>query len=68
MKIFLIKYSSGTDINETMIKYAKKNYCKSERLQFEVMNIETTDLDEKYIDAFDHIFSFHTINWCSDIE
>ncbi|XP_020278696.1 juvenile hormone acid O-methyltransferase-like [Pseudomyrmex gracilis] len=56
----------GIDISEAMIEFANKNYRKSERLSFEVMNIQTRDLDEKYINAFDHIFSFHALHWCSD--
>ncbi|XP_050458199.1 juvenile hormone acid O-methyltransferase-like isoform X1 [Cataglyphis hispanica] len=56
----------GTDISKDMIEYAKKNNS-NERLKFEVLDIQTKNLPEKYISGFDHIFSFHALNWCYDI-
>ncbi|KAL6430555.1 hypothetical protein ACFW04_007855 [Cataglyphis niger] len=56
----------GTDISKDMIEYAKKNNS-NERLKFEVLDIQTKNLPEKYISGFDHIFSFHALNWCCDI-
>ncbi|XP_025269751.1 juvenile hormone acid O-methyltransferase-like [Camponotus floridanus] len=57
----------GTDISENMIKFAKKTYSNEKQLKFEVLDIQTKNLPEKYISEFDHIFSFHTLHWCYDI-
>ncbi|XP_036146184.1 juvenile hormone acid O-methyltransferase-like [Monomorium pharaonis] len=57
----------GTDISATMIEYAKKAYSDNKRLEFEILDIETKSLPEKYISKLDHIFSFHTLQWCNDI-
>ncbi|XP_029679526.1 juvenile hormone acid O-methyltransferase-like isoform X2 [Formica exsecta] len=56
----------GTDISEDMIEFAKKTYG-NERLKFEVLDIQTKSLPEKYISGFDHIISFNALNWCYDI-
>ncbi|XP_029664887.1 juvenile hormone acid O-methyltransferase-like [Formica exsecta] len=56
----------GTDISEGAIEFAKKTYS-NERLRFEVLDIQTRSLPEKYISGFDYIFSFHALNWCYDI-
>jgi len=53
---------------EKMIKYANKTYGDDKRLKFEVLDIQTKSLSEKYISKFDHIFSFHTLQWCHDIQ
>jgi len=50
-----------------MIEFANKTYSHEKRLKFEVLDIQTKNLPEKYISKFDHIFSFHTLNWCYDI-
>ncbi|XP_071568865.1 juvenile hormone acid O-methyltransferase-like [Temnothorax nylanderi] len=57
----------GTDISESMIKYANKTFNDEKRLHFEVLDIQTKNLPEKYISEFNHIFSFHTLHWCNDI-
>ncbi|CAL1678265.1 unnamed protein product [Lasius platythorax] len=57
----------GTDIMEDMVEYANKTYGDKERLEFEVLDIQTKKLPEKYISKFDHIFSFHALQWCYDI-
>ncbi|XP_018377663.1 PREDICTED: juvenile hormone acid O-methyltransferase-like [Trachymyrmex cornetzi] len=57
----------GTDISESMIKYANETFKDEKRLQFDVLNIETKNLPKKYISEFNHIFSFHTLQWCNDI-
>ncbi|XP_071560683.1 juvenile hormone acid O-methyltransferase-like [Temnothorax nylanderi] len=57
----------GTDISESMIKYANKTFNDKKRLHFEVLDIQTKNLPEKYISEFNHIFSFHTLQWCNDI-
>ncbi|XP_072747976.1 juvenile hormone acid O-methyltransferase-like [Anoplolepis gracilipes] len=56
----------GTDISENMIEFAEKAYG-NEKLKFEVLDIQTTSLPEKYISKFDHIFSFYALHWCYDI-
>ncbi|XP_011066368.1 PREDICTED: uncharacterized protein LOC105153307 [Acromyrmex echinatior] len=56
----------GTDINVNMIKYATETYYNT-RLKFEVLDIQTKNLPEKFIFKFNHIFSFHTLHWCNDI-
>ncbi|XP_011878407.1 PREDICTED: NADH dehydrogenase [ubiquinone] 1 alpha subcomplex assembly factor 5-like [Vollenhovia emeryi] len=58
----------GTDISESMIKYANKRFKDKKRLQFEVLDIQTKHLPQKYISQFDHIFSSHTLHWCNDIQ
>jgi len=63
----IIAYFVGTDISENMIEFAKKTYSNEKQLKFEVLDIQTKNLPEKYISEFDHIFSFHTLNWCYDI-
>ncbi|XP_077277072.1 juvenile hormone acid O-methyltransferase-like [Temnothorax americanus] len=57
----------GTDISESMIKYANKTFNDKKRLHFEVLDIQTKNLPKKYISEFNHIFSFHTLQWCNDI-
>jgi len=57
-------FSVGTDISENMIEFAKKTYSNEKQLKFEVLDIQTKNLPEKYISEFDHIFSFHALNWC----
>ncbi|XP_032665768.1 juvenile hormone acid O-methyltransferase-like isoform X3 [Odontomachus brunneus] len=57
----------GTDISEDMIKYANKLYEDEKRLEFEILDIQTKNLPDKYISEFDHVFSFHTLHWCDDI-
>jgi hypothetical protein len=57
----------GTDISQSMIEYANMTYRDEKRLGFEVLDIQTKNLPEKYISEFDHIFSFHTLHWCYDI-
>ncbi|KYN28220.1 PREDICTED: juvenile hormone acid O-methyltransferase-like [Trachymyrmex cornetzi] len=57
----------GTDISESMIKYANKTFSDKKQLRFEILDIETKNLPKKYISEFDHIFSFQTLQWCKDI-
>ncbi|CAL1687505.1 unnamed protein product [Lasius platythorax] len=57
----------GTDISKNMIEFAKKAYGNEKRLKFEILDIQTKSLPEKYISGFDHIFSFHALNWCYNI-
>lgn len=51
-----------------MIDYANRHYSDGERLKFEVLDAQTNDLPEKYVSEFDHVFSFHALHWCTDIE
>ncbi|XP_018377981.1 PREDICTED: juvenile hormone acid O-methyltransferase-like [Trachymyrmex cornetzi] len=57
----------GVDISVVMIEYATKTYYHDTRLKFEVLDIQTKNLPEKFISKFNHIFSFHTLHWCNDI-
>ncbi|XP_011685177.1 PREDICTED: uncharacterized protein LOC105448353 [Wasmannia auropunctata] len=57
----------GTDILESMIKYANETFSDEKRLQYEVLDIVIKNLPKKYISEFDHVFSFHTLQLCSDI-
>ncbi|XP_011064856.1 PREDICTED: uncharacterized protein LOC105152338 [Acromyrmex echinatior] len=50
-----------------MIEYAKKMYNHNTRLKFEMLDIQTKNLPEKYISKFNHIFSFYTLHWCYEI-
>ncbi|XP_011702533.1 PREDICTED: uncharacterized protein LOC105458715 isoform X2 [Wasmannia auropunctata] len=56
-----------TDVSVAMIEYAKKAYCDNKRLEFEILDIQTKSLPEKYISKFNHIFSFFTLHWCNEI-
>lgn len=53
---------------EKMVEYANKTYGDKERLKFEVLDIQTKKLPEEYISEFNHIFSFHALQWCNDIQ
>jgi len=55
-----------TDISEQMIEYTQQT-CKKEQLEFDVLDIQTKNLPNKYISNFDDIFSFYTLHWCNDI-
>ncbi|KYN35469.1 Putative methyltransferase 235L [Trachymyrmex septentrionalis] len=57
----------GTDISESMIKYANETFSDKKQLQFEILDIEIKNLPKKYISEFDHIFSFQTLQWCKNI-
>ncbi|XP_071639421.1 juvenile hormone acid O-methyltransferase-like [Temnothorax longispinosus] len=57
----------GTDISDSMIKYANKTFKDEKRLHFEVLDIQTKNLPKKYISEFNHIFLFHSLHWCNDI-
>ncbi|XP_020282295.1 juvenile hormone acid O-methyltransferase-like [Pseudomyrmex gracilis] len=58
----------GTDISESMVDFANKQYGDGKRLKFEVLDVQTNDLPEKYVSEFDYIFSFHALQWCTNIE
>lgn len=64
----IISYHKGTDISESMIEYAKGRYTIKDRLEFEVLDIQTKNLPMKYISEFDCILSYHTLHWCIDIK
>jgi len=57
----------GTDISENMIEYAQKTYGVKKRLEFEVLDIQTKKLPQKYVHKFDHVFSIYALQWCNDI-
>jgi len=57
----------ATDISEDMIKYANENNTNEKRIKFEVLDMETKNLPEKYVSTFDYVFSFHSVHWCKDI-
>lgn len=57
----------ATDISEDMIKQSIETYGDEKRLKFEILDIETKNLPEKYICEFDHAFSFYALHWCNDI-
>ncbi|XP_011706064.1 PREDICTED: uncharacterized protein LOC105461267, partial [Wasmannia auropunctata] len=44
----------GTDISESMIKYANETFS-DKRLQYEVLDIGTKNLPKKYISEFEHV-------------
>lgn len=60
-------YHAGTDISQSMIEYANMTYNDEKRLGFEVLDIQTKNLPEKYVSEFDHIFSFYALHWCNNI-
>lgn len=51
-----------------MITRVKKMCSNEERLKFEVLDIQTKSLPEKFVSEYDHAFTFHTLNWCDDIK
>ncbi|CAL1674576.1 unnamed protein product [Lasius platythorax] len=53
----------GTDSSEMMIEYAKRKYKNDERFDFDILDIQTKNLPEKYIAEFDHIFSYPTVQY-----
>ncbi|XP_014467224.1 PREDICTED: serine protease hepsin-like [Dinoponera quadriceps] len=57
----------GTDILKDMVKYANEKYSEDARIVFEVLDVQTKCLPTKYISEFNNIFSFHALNWCSNI-
>ncbi|KAM0726391.1 Juvenile hormone acid O-methyltransferase [Formica fusca] len=52
----------GTDSSKTMIDYARSKYKNHERIEFDVLDVQTKNLPEEYIATFDHIFSFPTLH------
>lgn len=50
-----------------MIRHAKKLHADEQRLKFEVLDIETKHLPEKYVSDYDHVFTFHALHWCIDM-
>lgn len=50
-----------------MIEYAKKRYTVKNRLEFDVLDIQTKNLPTEYVSEFNCILSFHTLHWCTDI-
>ncbi|XP_070161666.1 juvenile hormone acid O-methyltransferase-like [Polyergus mexicanus] len=52
----------GTDSSKTMIDYARRKYKNNERIEFDVLDIQTKNLPDEYITAFDHIFSSPTVH------
>lgn len=63
----MILFRKGTDISESMIKYANET-IHDNRLRFEILDIQTKNLPQKYNSEFDHIFSFNALQWCNDIQ
>jgi len=63
-----IVHHVGTDVSQKMIEYANTTYNDKKQIGFEVLDIETKNLPEKYISEFDHIFSFHVFHLCKDIQ
>ncbi|XP_050451356.1 juvenile hormone acid O-methyltransferase-like [Cataglyphis hispanica] len=57
----------GTDSSKTMIEYARGKYKNNERIEFDVLDIQTKELPAEYIGEFDHIFSFPTVHSRNDI-
>lgn len=50
-----------------MVEYGNKMYNITKRLKFETLDIQTKKLPAKYVSEFNHVFSFHTLNWYIDI-
>jgi len=50
---------------ENMIEYAKKNNSVKDRLEYEILDIQTKKLPTKYVSQFDYVFSFHSLHWCN---
>ncbi|XP_032688154.1 juvenile hormone acid O-methyltransferase-like [Odontomachus brunneus] len=54
-------------LSEDTIKYAKELHANEERLEFEILDIQTKHLPEKHISAYDHVFTFYVLHWCADM-
>ena len=57
---------TGTDVAQEMLDFARKKYENVQNITFEVLNIEKADINENFCDRFDHVLSFHCINWIQD--
>ncbi|KAK5639825.1 hypothetical protein RI129_010636 [Pyrocoelia pectoralis] len=57
----------GTDQSEPMVEYAQKHYQNDPRLKFELMDITTDTLPNKFLQAFDHVLSFQCLQFVSDL-
>ena len=57
---------TGTDVAQEMLDFARKKYENVQNVIFEVLNIEKADINENFCDRFDHVLSFHCINWIQD--
>ncbi|KAL1489692.1 hypothetical protein ABEB36_013632 [Hypothenemus hampei] len=56
----------ATDMNEKMIKVAKKKYKNTKRIEFFKLDINDRDTCDQFSCKFDHIFSFFCFHWIHD--
>lgn len=52
----------GTDISESMIRFAKEAYQHLQRVSFERLDISGA-VDSKFLSYFDHVTSFFCLHW-----
>ncbi|XP_048505822.1 juvenile hormone acid O-methyltransferase-like [Athalia rosae] len=57
-----------SDISDAMLDFNKAQYGYHERiLAFEKLDIQTSDLPNKFIGQFDYITSFYCLQWCQNL-
>lgn len=52
----------GTDISDSMIRYANETYQNLPRVSFERLDISGA-IDAKFLNYFDHVTSFFCLHW-----
>ncbi|XP_011866351.1 PREDICTED: uncharacterized protein LOC105561194 [Vollenhovia emeryi] len=58
---------TGTDASKSMVEYANRFHSVDGVLNFKTFDIETSELPEKYVAEFDHVFSFPALHFCTDV-
>lgn len=55
----------GFDISTEMVEYARL-HNRNPKISYELLDIETEELPEKFKGYFDHVFSFICLHWVVD--
>ncbi|KAJ0173389.1 hypothetical protein K1T71_011565 [Dendrolimus kikuchii] len=56
----------GCDLNPNMLKFANATYA-TDRMKFQVLDMEG-DIPADWREGFDHVFSFHALQWARNQE
>jgi len=59
--------STGADISQTMVNYARQKYSDEKRLSYIVLDIETSELPNDQIEKYDNVISMYCLHWCNDM-
>ncbi|CAB0043894.1 unnamed protein product [Trichogramma brassicae] len=57
----------GADISKTMIQFAQDEHADEKRLSFINLNIETQNIPQHLVSAYDNAVSFYCLHWCQDV-